>query len=296
MELRVLQYFLTVAREENITRAAKLLHITQPTLSRQLMQLEEELGVKLFTRSSHNVVLTEEGLLLQRRAREILALAEQTRRDFAHDEGQLAGRIGIGSGELHSTQFLSELIAGFHQLHPLVQYELYSGNADNIKERIEQGLLDIGLLVEPVDIGRYELLRIPVQEEYGALVPECSPLATQGSLSPADLAGLPLVVANRELVQGRLAEWLGTPTDRLNIVATGNLQYNNAMLARAGMGITIGLRLAATYEGLCFLPFTPALTSGSVLVWKKAQALSPSVSAFLGYARQYLSGISMDKI
>ena len=153
MEFRTLKYFLTVAREENITRAAALLHLTQPTLSRQLMQLEEELGVKLFRRSQHHIVLTEAGMLLRRRAQEIVELAEKTARELRPAE-EVTGRISIGSGDLRSMTYLAKLLAAFHRQHPRVQYEIYSGDSDGIKERIEQGLLDMGLLLEPVDTSR----------------------------------------------------------------------------------------------------------------------------------------------
>ena len=157
MEFRVLKYFLMVAREENITHAAELLHITQPTLSRQLIQLEEELGVKLFQRSRHRIILTEAGMLLRRRAEEIVSLTEKTREELRFETAQLTGKISIGSGELKTSRFLAELIASFHEEYPQVHFELYSGNSDNIKERIDQGILDIGLLVEPVDISKYNL-------------------------------------------------------------------------------------------------------------------------------------------
>ena len=156
MELRVLKYFLMVAREENITKAASLLHITQPTLSRRLMQLEEELGTTLFRRSNHSIVLTDDGMLLKRRAREIVALAEKTEQEFSHKEEALTGEISIGCGETRNMSFLSRQIALFRKEHPLVQFNIYSANADDIKERIEKGLLDFGLLMEPVDIGKYE--------------------------------------------------------------------------------------------------------------------------------------------
>ena len=145
MEIRVLSYFLMVAREENITKAAQLLHITQPTLSRQLMQLEEELGVRLFNRSNHRIILTEDGMLLKRKAQEMIFLADKTKREFMREENQLAGEISIGCGELGSVTCLAELIASFREIYPQVRYELYSGNVDNIKERMERGLLDIGL-------------------------------------------------------------------------------------------------------------------------------------------------------
>ena len=145
MEIRVLSYFLMVAREENITKVAQLLHITQPTLSRQLMQLEEELGARLFNRSNHRIILTEDGMLLKRRAQEMISLAEKTKREFIREENQLTGEISIGCGELGSVSWLSEQIASFHERYPQVRYELYSGNVDNIKDRMECGLLDIGL-------------------------------------------------------------------------------------------------------------------------------------------------------
>ena len=177
MELRVLKYFLMVAREENITKAASLLHITQPTLSRQLMRLEEELGTTLFRRSNHSIVLTDDGMLLKRRAREIVALAEKTEQEFSHKEEALTGEIFIGCGETRNMSFLSRQIALFRKEHPLVQFNIYSANADDIKERIEKGLLDFGLLMEPVDIGKYEFIRMPQKEQWGVLVREDSPLA-----------------------------------------------------------------------------------------------------------------------
>ena len=169
MELRVLNYFLMAAREENITRAASLLHVTQPTLSRQLMQLEEELGVKLFERSSHSIILTDEGMLLKRQAQELLRLAEKTKREVSHEEESIIGEIAIGSGELRSSGCLAELLSSFREKYPMIQYDIFSGNADNIKDRMEQGLLDMGLLLEPVDIGKYEFIRMPLKEERGIL-------------------------------------------------------------------------------------------------------------------------------
>ena len=160
MELRVLSYFLTIAREENITKAAALLHVTQPTLSRQMMQLEAELGVKLFTRNSHNITLTEQGLteqglLLKRRAQELISLAEKTKQELKQED-ELSGEISIGSGEYQNSRLLAEILAAFQAQHPAIQYEIYSGNSDNIKERIERGLLDLGFLLEPVDVAKYE--------------------------------------------------------------------------------------------------------------------------------------------
>ena len=168
MELRVLKYFLMIAREENITRAAQLLHVTQPTLSRQIKELEEELGTKLFERSNHRIILTQDGLLLRRRAQEIVELTERTEKDFAHKDEELTGEIAIGSGETRSVSVLAEVLSSFRQRYPRVRYRFYSGNADHIKERIENGTLDIGLFPEPVDISRYEFIRVP-EEASGCL-------------------------------------------------------------------------------------------------------------------------------
>ena len=285
MELRVLRYFLVVAREENITRAAALLHVTQPTLSRQMMQLEEELGVKLFRRGKYRIILTDDGVLLRRRAQEIVDLAEKTEREFQRQEGALTGEIFLGSGELRAMSFLAEHLAAFQREHPLIRYQMYSGNADNIKERIERGLLDFGLLLEPVDISKYEFLRLPVKEEWGALVSEGHPLASQEALTPEDLAGTPLLLTGRELVQQLFAQWMGPYAGEIETAAQGNLPYNTAMMARQGMGVFVTLRLHCAYEGLRFLPLSPPLEAGTVLVWKKDQVFSPAAEEFREYIK-----------
>ncbi|SCJ56022.1 Hca operon transcriptional activator [Anaerotruncus sp. 2789STDY5834896] len=295
MELRVLSYFLMVAREENITRAAQLLHVTQPTLSRQLMQLEQELGVRLFTRSSHHIVLTDEGMLLRRRAQELVSLAEKTRRELRRDE-QLSGEISIGSGEFHSFSLLATLLASFRRQYPLVRFDLYSGNADNIKDRIERGTLDIGLLSDPVDIGKYEFVRLPQKEVWGILAPADSPLGQKEQIAPADLAGQRLMVSQRALVQNALASWLGELQQQVEITTTYNLLYNVAMMVQQGMGVALCLELDCHYEGLRFMPLWPRWESGTVLVWKKNQALSPTFDAFLRHVKLCLSGISGDNL
>ena len=291
MEIRVLRYFLMVAREENITKAANLLHLTQPTLSRQLMQLEDELGVTLFRRSKHRIILTEDGMLLRRRAEEIVSLAEKTKDDLRHKQDHLAGSIAVGSGELQSSRFLTQLIAAFQKENPLVSFRIYSGNSDNIKERIERGLLDIGLLQEPVDIAKYHFVRTLVQEQWGVLVRADAELAAKDRVSPADLAGLPLILPDRENVQNELLNWFGPLAEKLHITATGNLLYNLASLARDSGSCVLTLNLACRYDGLRFIPLAPELESGTVLVWKKAQTFSPAAAAFIAYSKEYISGI-----
>ena len=291
MEIRVLKYFLMVAREENITKAANLLHLTQPTLSRQLMQLEEELGVSLFRRSKHRIILTEDGMLLRRRAEEIVSLAEKTKLDFQHKQEHLAGTIAIGSGELQSSRFLTQLITSFQKENPLVTFKIYSGNSDNIKERIERGLLDVGLLQEPVDITKYSFLRTPIREQWGVLIKEDSPLASKDYVSPEDLAKIPLILPERENIQNELFNWFGSYGENLRITASGNLLYNLASLARdSGSGV-ITLKLDCIYEGLCFIPLSPGIETGTVLVWKKTHIFSSAAAAFIDYSKKYLSGI-----
>lgn len=286
MEIRVLSYFLMVAREENITKAAKLLHITQPTLSRQLMQLEEELGARLFNRSNHRIILTEDGMLLKRRAQELISLADKTKREFIREENQLAGEISIGCGELSSVSCLSSLIASFREAYPQVRYELFSGNVDNVKDRMERGLLDIGLFSEPAEISKYEFIRMPVKETWGILVRGDSPLAAKEAVRPEDLAEVPLLTAKRELVQNELVNWFGDYSERMEIIMTYNLLYNAAMMVKQGIGAALCLKLENQFENLCFVPLSPQLELGSVLAWKKNQVFSPAASAFIRHVKR----------
>ena len=288
MELRVLHYFLMVAREENITKAAQLLHVTQPTLSRQLMQLEEELGVQLFHRGKHSVRLTEEGMLLRRRAQELVSLSEKTKQELQCREEVPAGEIAIGCGETKSMSLLSSSMVSFRERYPLVQFSIYSAIADDIKERIEKGLLDMGLLVEPVDISKYEYIRLPVEERWGVLVREDSPLARKASVSPEDLLDIPLIMSRREPVKNQLASWFGTVFDQMEIAATYNLIVNAAFMVEQGLGVALCFDLGAVFENLRFVPLWPRMETGSVLVWKKNQALSSAQAQFIRHIRNAL--------
>ena len=285
MELRVLRYFLAVAREENITKAAALLHVTQPTLSRQLMQLEDELGVKLFRRSQYRVVLTEDGMLLRRRAQEIVELADKAERELQHLDTELTGEIAIGCGESAAMTFLSEHIRAFRKLHPQVQLRIYSANADDIKERIEKGLLDMGLLTEPVDIGRYAFLRTPQKDRWGVLVPKGHPLAQKTGIAPKDLLGVPLLISGRETVRNELAGWFGDAYDKIEIAATYNLILNAANMVKNGVGAALCYDFGNLSDALRFVPLSPKLETGTVLAWKKDQAYSPAAEQFLSFIK-----------
>ena len=284
MELRVLRYFLAVAREENITKAAALLHVTQPTLSRQLMQLEDELGVKLFRRSQYCVVLTEDGMLLRRRAQEIVELADKAERELQHHEEALTGEIAIGCGETAAMTFLSEHIRAFRRQHPLVQFRIYSAIADDVKERIEKGLLDMGLLAEPVDIGRYAFLRMPQKDRWGVLLPREHPLAQKEAVTPKDLTGVPLLISGRETVRNELAGWFDNAYEKIEIAATFNLILNAANMVKNGVGAALCYDFGSLSDALTFVPLSPKLEAGTVLAWKKDQTYSPA-------AKQFLDGI-----
>ena len=255
------------------------------------MQLEEELGVQLFRRSKHRIILTEEGMLPHRRAEEIVALADKTKDDLQHREEQLTGTIAVGSGELQSSSFLTKLLTAFQEKHLLVRFTIYSRNSDNIKERIERGLLDVGLLQEPVDITKYSFIRTPGREQWGVLVHEGSELASKESVSPAELASVPLILPERESVQNELFNWFGSYAESLRIAATGNLLYNLASLARVNGGSVLTLNLDCNYDGLRFIPLSPPLESNTVLVWKKTQTFSTAAAAFIEFSEKYISGI-----
>ncbi len=281
MELRVLRYFLTVAREQNITKAATLLHVTQPTLSRQLQQLEAELGVKLFRRSKYHIVLTDAGVLLRRRAQELVDLAEKTEREFHREKIALSGEITIGAGEAQSLSILSRHIAAFRQTHPQVRFNIYSASADDIKDRLEKGLLDIGLLAEPVEIGRHAFIRLPRKERWGALMRKDHPLAEKNEITPKDLLGVPLLLPWRGRVRSELSGWLRDCYDRIEVAGTYNLILNAANLVYNQVGVAIMFYAGNLSDDLCFVPLSPPLETRSILVWKRDHVFSPAASVFL---------------
>jgi len=300
MELRGLQYFLVVAREENITRAASLLHITQPTLSRQLMQMEEELGVRLFERGRHSIHLTEDGMLLRRRAQEIIDLTEKTIKELKHKEDTVSGEITIGCGETKNMKPLSEMIVSFQQKYPDVSFNIYTAIADDVKERLENGILDMGLLLEPVEVSRYRYVRMPLKEKWQVLMRKDSALAKKERIMPNDLAGKPLIVAKRESVRNELENWFGHDREKLHVALTCNLSYNNqSVMVENGIGTAMVMEFACNHDTLCLRPLEPEIVSGCVLVWKKNLMLSPAMTRFIGHIREWLdqsckTGISED--
>ena len=219
MEIRVLRYFLAVVQEESITKAAELLHITQPTLSRQIAQMEEEMGVKLFDRGTRKIVLTNEGMLLRRRAEEILELVEKTEQELAEQDERVEGTVSLGCGDLAAVQVLPDLIRGFHERYPAVTFDLYTATADHVKERMDRGVTDIGLLLEPIDKEKYDYIGLNCREQWVVVIPPDSPLAELDAVSPKDLRGLPLILPHRLNVQSELARWFGYEFEKLNILS-----------------------------------------------------------------------------
>lgn len=288
MEIRVLNYFLMTAREENITKAAQILHMTQPTLSRQLMQLEEELGVKLFHRSNHRIILTEEGMLLRRRAKELVELSEKTKNEFLQKEENISGELSIGCGEFHSMDGFADLLATFQEQYPLVRYDFYSGDADDIKEKIENGLLDFGVWMEPVDIMKYEFIRLKQKEQLGILTRNDTAIANKQAVSPEDLLERPLFIPGRELIKHEWEVWFGDYFEQVKIAGHFNLLYNVAKMVQKGMGDALCIRLDAQYEGLTFIPLASKEEKGTMLAWKKEQMKSPVAAAFVKFAKEYM--------
>lgn len=294
MELRVLKYFLAVVREESITKAADVIHITQPTLSRQLALLEDELGVKLFERGPHKIKLTEEGLLLSRRAKEILALVDKTTDEIVNSDEMIEGTITVGCGEITSVELLGKLFASFREKYPLVKFEVYTATSDVILERMDRGLIDIGLLIEPVDIDKYEFVRLKVKENLVALMLPDVPLAKKETIESSDLAPLPLILPSRLKIQSEIKHWFGSFFDTLNVVCRSNLTMNTVSLVKNGFGYSIlneGMIPYFSPDVITYRPLNPPLISSSVLVWKKGQHWTSCFVKFIEFVQCFL-GIS----
>lgn len=292
MEIRVLRYFLTVVREEGINRAAEVLHITQPTLSRQLAQLEDEVGVKLFHRGSRKITLTDEGILLRRRAEEILSLVDRAEQELMEQDIKVEGRIVIGGGELAAMRELPDLIASFREKYPLVTFDLFTGNADLVKEQMEKGLIDIGVLLEPVDMEKFDFIRLKGRERWVVLMRPDDPLAQKESIRAEDLKDAPLILPRRTNVQNEAVNWLGDSFRESQVIFTSNLATNSALMVQRGLAYSLVIEGALPFwdkENIIFRPFFPELTANSVFAWKKQQPFSPAVSKFIDHMKCFLS-------
>lgn len=289
MELRVLRYFLAVAREESISAAAQSLHLTQPTLSRQLMDLEEEFGKPLFIRG-RRITLTEYGMLLRRRAEEILALADKTAGELAAADGMVAGDIYIGAGETQGVHTLTRAAKKLQERHPLVRFHISSGDTMDVAERLDKGLIDFGLMFEPIDDKKYGVYHLPTYDIWGVLMRRDSPLAQKDAITADDLAGQPLISSR---LMGRqdsldlrhpLGRWFQQDLRPLNIAATYSLLYNASLMVEDGLGYALclgGIINTAGESGLCFRPLTPEVPAHMGIVWKKHQVFSKAAEYFL---------------
>lgn len=272
MELRTLRYFLTTADEGNITRAADLLHVTQPTLSRQLMDLERELGTTLVIRGKKGLTLTDDGLFFRQRAEEIVELADRLEQTFVEKNDIISGLISIGATEAVGSRLLAKLMKRFSEKYPLVQFHLYNEMADNIKDRMDKGLVDVGLLLEPVDTSKYDFMRLSQKETWGVLMRNDHPLADQQTISLQELVKYPLILPLREKVRSEILNWFETEEKDLNIPLSYTLLSNAVLLVEEGMGCAFYLDGALAIRNspsLRFIPIFPEHTTHSVLIWKK---------------------------
>lgn len=291
MEIRVLKYFLTVAREGNITRASELLHITQPTLSRQLMQLEDELGAALFIRGKRKMILTEEGMILKRRAEEIISLSQKAEMEIGDQNHEISGEISIGCGITEATQIMGLLIKKFLQLHPHVTFHICNGNGDLITEKIDNGLIDIGFVLEPVELEKLNFIHLYVKERYGLLLKKDSSLAHKEFITRDDLMDIPLINSSRAGTQKALSEWYGDGYNQLHFCATSELTTTAAILVKNDIGNAVvieGSVNEAAGDELKFIPFYPDLLTRSLLVWKKYKSFSLTVTKFIDFASKEL--------
>ena len=291
MEIRVLRYFLTVVREEGINRAAEVLHITQPTLSRQLSQLEEELGVKMFHRGAKKITLTNEGILLRRRAEEILSLVDRTERELIEQDEFVEGRIAIGCGELTAVQVLPEIIESFRGKYPLVTYDIFTGNADLVKEQMEKGLIDIGVLLEPIDMEKFDFIRLTGKERWVVLMRPDDPLAEREAVRAKDLENQPIILPRRTNVQNELTNWFGESLQTAQVLFTSNLSTNSAIMVQRGLAYSIVIAGSIPFwdkEKIAYRPLSPELTANSVLAWKKHQPFSLAATKFIEHMKCFL--------
>lgn len=291
MEIRVLRYFLTVVREESITKAAEVLHITQPTLSRQLSQMEEEVGVKLFIRGTRKITLTNEGILLRRRAEEILQLVDKTEKELIEQEEQIEGKITIGCGELASVQILPALFETFSKKYPCVSYDLHTANADFVKEQMDKGLIDIGLLLEPVDIEKYDFIRLNIKEKWVVLMQPEDRLSKQECITAEDLSKFPLILPRRLNVQSELASWFGDYYKDLNVLFTSNLSTNAAIMVKYGLAYALVIEGSIPFldnAEITYRPLFPELSSTCVLAWKRQQPFSLAATKFIEHFKYFL--------
>ncbi|PAV28217.1 LysR family transcriptional regulator [Virgibacillus profundi] len=292
MDVRVLCYFIALANERNISKAAESLHLTQPTLSRQLKELEEQLATTLFIRGNREIILTDSGHYLLQKAKEIIELVDRTEHNLSDSSVDIHGEIAIGCGETEGMRIIAKSLNKLQSTYPNIIFHLYSGNADDVSEKLENGLFDFGLLIEPTDKNQYDFIELPYQDRWGILMRRDSPLAHKDAIHPSDINDQPLLVSRQSIVDNQLSGWLGRNINQNPIVATYNLIFNAAIMVEEGLGYALCIdRLIDTSskQTLKFLPFDPPLEANLNIVWKKNQTLSSASRAFLMGLRDDLS-------
>lgn len=284
MEFRVLKYFLAVVREESITKAAEALHITQPTLSKQLMDLENEIGKKLFIRGSRKITLTQEGMLLYNRAEEISDLVSKTEKELKQSDDIISGDIHIGAGETDLIRSIAKTVKDIQNKHPLIHFHIESGDSKTVQEQLDKGLIDFGLIFGNVDMTKYNSIEIPEKAVWGVLMRKDSALAEKDFITVEDLIGIPLLVSRQGII-GELQNWFKSYTKKLNIVSTYNLIFNASVLVDEGLGYALCLEKIINTENsnLCFRPLKPMLKINASIIWKKHQVFSKASDEFLNY-------------
>ncbi len=284
MDIRILKFFLAVAEEESVTRAAQAVHTTQPNLSRQLNDFEEQIGKKLFVRGSRKITLTEEGMFLRKRAQEIIELADRTENELAAFDELTGGVVHIGAAETYAMRILAEDMLDLQKTHPQIQYDIFSGSTIEVTEQLNKGLLDFAILVAPVDLSEYDYLRFPKNDIFGLLMRKDNPLAALDAVKPGDIEGQPVMVSRQQEDGNVLSGWLRGGGQALNVAATFNLITTPAMMVDAGLGIAFCFDKLVNTTGdsnLCFRPLDPPLETGLYIVWKKYQVFTRAAKIFL---------------
>ena len=284
MEFRVLQYFLAVTREQSISGAAEALHLSQPTLSRQLKDMEEELGKQLFIRSNRKITLTEEGMILRKRAEEITELVKKAQDEISLSDENVAGDISIGAGETDGVRYLAKGARDLQKDYPLVHFHIVSGDKTTVLEDLDKGLIDFALLFGEIDSSRYDCLKLPCADAFGVLMRRDDPLAEKDIIMPEDLWDKPLIVSRQSLRDSNLSTLLGYEAEKLNIVATYNLLFNGSLMVDEGMGYAICFDKIINTSGgsnLCFKPLSQCIEIKMSLAWKKYQVFTKAAEKFL---------------
>lgn len=287
MELRVLQYFLAIAREQSIIKAARSLHLSQPTLSKQIKTMEEELGKQLLirgTKGSRKVTLTEEGMILRKRAEEILNLVQKAEREISLSDQVIVGDVYIGTGETDAVRFVARAARQLYETHPGIHYHIASGNSQFVMEQLDKGLIDFGIIFGPVDQAKYNAVELPFKDIWGILMRQDSPLAAKETISPEDLWDKPLIVSQQEHNQNGLSAWIQKDLSELEIVATYNLLFNASLMVSEGLGYAVGFDKIINTSGdsdLCFRPLSPTREAGMSIIWKKYQVFSKASEKFI---------------